>query len=384
MKYTEEKLISLRKEIHSHPELGFTETETTKIVKRELSALGLDLIDIGLETGAAALLRGSKPGPTVVIRSDIDALPVTEKTNVDYTSLNPGKMHACCHDIHMTATLGCASLLTEKQNELTGNILFLFQPAEESVSGARKILDGPLFNNVKPDAFLGMHAWPDFPFGKVGIWEGPVMAAKCGFKITVNGKGGHGSTPSKTKDPILAGTAIVNALQTITSHSVPSQESAVLSVCSIHAGTSDNVIPDSCEILGSFRSFSAESQKTMLTRVNEIAVYTAKSYGCTAEIHEENGCPPVLNNAKLTNIVKETVSDRFGPEGCYDGVPVMISEDFACYAEKAPICYSLFGVATDDGLIARLHNGKLCPSHKVLLPAASFLTDSALAVLKTL
>ena len=384
MKYSEEKLITLRKEIHRHPELGFSEVETTKIIKRELSALGLELCDVGLKTGAAALLRGSKSGPTVVIRSDIDALPVTEQTNVDYASLNPGKMHACCHDIHMTATLGCASILTEKKSDLCGNVLFLFQPAEESVSGARKILDGPLFDNIKPDAFLGMHAWPDFPFGKVGIWEGPVMAAKCGFKITVNGKGGHGSTPSKTKDPILAGAAIVNTLQTITSHSLPAQESAVLSVCSINAGTSDNVIPDKCEILGSFRSFSAETQKTILIRINEIAVYIARSYGCTAVITEENGCPPVINDAKLSETVKDVVSSHFGTEGCHTDNPVMISEDFACYAEKAPICYSLFGVATDDGLIARLHNGGLCPSNRVLSPAASFLADSVIAVLKAL
>ena len=188
-------LRGIRAQVHSHPELSNREFETTKLVQRHLAALGLEPVELGLPTGAAALLRGGRPGPTVGLRADLDALPVTEQTGAPYGSENEGVMHACGHDVHTSVLLGAAELLTKRREEIAGNILFLFQPAEEAMVGARHVVEQGLFQRVKLSALLGMHVWPQLPRGEVGLRAGAFFAAVDNFRIVITGRGGHGSTP---------------------------------------------------------------------------------------------------------------------------------------------------------------------------------------------
>ena len=246
-------LRGIRAQVHSHPELSNREFETTKLVQRHLAALGLEPVELGLPTGAAALLRGGRPGPTVGLRADLDALPVTEQTGAPYGSENEGVMHACGHDVHTSVLLGAAELLTKRREEIAGNILFLFQPAEEAMVGARHVVEQGLFQRVKLSALLGMHVWPQLPRGEVGLRAGAFFAAVDNFRIVITGRGGHGSTPNLSRSPIGAGAALALAIPAIKAYDLPPTEPATVAVTLLQAGYCNNVIPDTCELQGTIR-----------------------------------------------------------------------------------------------------------------------------------
>jgi len=246
------EMVRVRRDFHRHPELGFQETRTAAIVAEKLMALGLEVQQGVGQTGVVGLLEGERPGPTVLLRFDMDALPVTELSKLDYASQNPGVMHACGHDGHMAMGLALADMLVGHQKEMAGTLKFLFQPAEEGLGGALAVMADGVLEDPRPDVAFGMHLWTPSPTGTVRVVDGPCMASSSVFTLTVQGKGGHGAAPHLAVDPILAAAQIIVALQSIVSRNVNPQDSVVVSIGQITAGTTFNVIPDQALLKGLF------------------------------------------------------------------------------------------------------------------------------------
>ena len=374
-----EELRRLRHTLHENPELSEQEHRTTKLLRDEIRRLGLEEVELGLPTGLAAVLHGGISGPMVALRADIDALPVAEKTGWEHASKETGKMHACGHDIHMTALLGAAMLLSRHRGELCGDVVFIFQPAEESMMGAEQVIAAGLFEKLPICAMFGMHVWPQFDFGTIGLHTGAVMAAKDVFTITVQGDGGHASAPQCTHDSIVCGAHLIVALQSIVSRSISPLENAVVSVCSAHAGSCDNVIPDEMTLLGSTRTFSTGGRETVLQRIGELSDAIAAAYGCRASLSVVRGSPAVINSAVLADVAYEAASTVFGDSGTFNCGSVSISEDFSLYGGNVPTYYYLFGVRETGTEMPSLHNPCFCPNDRVLPAAAALLADSACA-----
>ena len=371
-------LHKLRTQLHEDPELSWQEHRTTRLVRRELEALCLEPVPLGLPTGTAALLRVALPGPTVGLRADLDALPITERTGAEFSSRVPGVMHACGHDIHTAALLGAARLLAARREQLAGNVLFLFQPAEEAATGAMQVLEQGLFRRVPMAGMLALHVWPGLAQGQLGIRSGAILSAVDSFEITVTGRGGHGSAPERACNPIPAGAALASALTTLRANDLPQAEPAVTAVTCIQAGTCNNVIPDRCILLGTIRTFSAQTRAQAKARLEALTAGFAAAWGCTAAVGWTDGTPALCNDAGLAAAMERAAVSVFGKSGCVQIEPQMISEDFACYGSEVPICCALLGVGSPVGL----HSAAFCPDSSVLLPAARFLAESAWSVLE--
>ena len=375
-----QRLEQTRAAIHENPELSECEYETTKLVRERLRALDLEPVELGLPTGAAALLRGGKPGGTIALRADLDALPIEEATGAPCASRKAGVMHACGHDVHTTVLLGAAELLLRRREELCGNVLLLFQPAEEAATGAAALLERGLLTRVPLDAMLALHVWPGVPEGTVGLRAGAVFSAVNSFKIEVRGRGGHGSSPELVRNPIPPAASLALNLPSIRSNDLPQREAAAVAVTEILGGNCNNVIPDTCTLEGTIRTFSASARDTALRRLEELTEHTAAAWGCTASLTLTDHTPPVINDAHLTQAMEAAARTVFGPDGCRSIAPLMISEDLAFYGERLPICCALLGVGGDRGL----HNAGFFPSSAVLLPGAQFLAQSAVNALQML
>ena len=372
-------LHALRTQLHEAPELSWQEHQSPLLIRRELEALGLEPVPLGLPTGAAALLRGALPGPTVGLRADLDALPVTERTGAEFASRVPGVMHACGHDIHTAALLGAARLLAARREQLAGNVLFLFQPAEEAATGAMQVLERGLFRRIPVAGMLALHVWPGLAQGQLGIRTGAILSAVDSFEITVIGRGGHGSAPERACNPIPAGAAIASAIPALRANDLPQAEPAVMAVTCMQAGTCNNVIPDRCTLLGTIRTFSAQTRAQAKARLEALTAGIAAAWGCTAAVGWTDGTPALCNDAGLAAAMERAAVSVFGETGCVHIDPLMISEDFACYGSEVPVCCALLGVGGPEGL----HSAAFCPDSAVLLPAARFLAESARRVLQT-
>ena len=266
---------SMRRDFHMHPELGFNEIRTGGIVARELESLGLEVTKGVGRTGVVGLLEGARPGPTLLLRFDMDALPILEQTAAEYASTNPGVMHACGHDGHTAIGLTVARMLHELRHELAGTVKFVFQPSEEStgdegLGGAEMMIRDGVLSDPKPDYALGLHLWNEQPLGWLGVAAGPVMAGCEQFKVTIQGKGGHGAVPHATRDPMLAAAHVITALQSIVSRNVAPLETAVVSVTSVHGGTAFNVIPQDVTLEGTIRTFDLGVRGRVLERFGDI------------------------------------------------------------------------------------------------------------------
>src|SRR5512144_965317 len=302
---------SMRRDFHIHPELGFNEVRTGGIVANELEALGLEVTKGVGKTGVVALMEGSKPGPTLLIRFDMDALPIVEETGAVYASQNNGVMHACGHDGHTAIGLTVAKLLQNHRDELAGSVKFCFQPAEETlgdegIGGNQAMIRDGVLDAPKVDKTLSLHLWNDMPLGWVGIAAGPVMAGADLFTVRLTGRGGHGAAPHLTIDPIVAAAQVVTALQTITSRNVAPLKSAVVSVTTIHSGTAFNVIPQTAELTGTIRTFELEVRKLVLERFDKIVRGIADTMGCEASIDLVRVTPAVINNGPIATTVQAT------------------------------------------------------------------------------
>lgn len=366
MERLEEKLKEYFMWFHRHPELSYEEYETTAKIREILTEAGVEILPLPLQTGLVAVIRGEKPGAVRALRCDIDALPVREETGLSYASEREGRMHACGHDFHITAGIGCALLLQERRSELSGTVRIFFQPAEESSVGALKILETGICDDV--ERVWGFHADPTNPVGTIGIREGYVAAAADRFVISITGKGCHGAHPDDGIDPIPAAASIVLALQTILSRNINAFHPALISVTRIEAGNTWNVVPEQAQIEGTVRTMNREDRELFEERMRIIAENTAGAYGAKASFQWFPGCPAVYNDEKMveesSRIAKEegflTVSEESSMGG----------DDFSFYEEKAPGCYIKMGT----GVGPSIHQPLFCVNMAVLLPAVKYLT----------
>lgn len=378
MENFEQYLIDNFKWFHRHPELPYEEAETTARIRKLLTEAGIEILPYPLETGLVAAVRGKKPGKRVTaLRCDIDALPITEQTQLDYQSEIPGHMHACGHDLHITAGIGAAILLQERRDEFSGTIKFIFQPAEEESHGALKILKTDVMSDVP--YIWGFHADPTNAVNVIGIREGYVTAAVDRFVIKVKGIGCHGAHPDDGIDPILTAAAIVQGLQSIVSRNVNAFQPSILSVTRFTSGTTWNVIPAMAELEGTVRTMNREDRALYERKVKEISMQIAAAYGAAAEVEWVAGPPATYNDGRMARICEE-VAHRFGMETVPEESS-MGGDDFAFYEDadtmgrEVPGCYVKIGT----GVGHPIHHPGFCVDTGVILPAAKYLAEVLLS-----
>ncbi len=352
-----EQIVAWRRDFHRHPELAFQEHRSAGIVAERLREWGYEVETGVAETGVVALLAGDQPGSTVMVRVDMDALPITEANKIDYASLTEGVMHACGHDGHMAIGLGVAQLMTRHRDTISGTLKLIFQPAEEGGNGAEVMVEENVLENPRPDVALMTHVWNQRPVGTIDVTPGPVMAAADKWTCTVYGEGGHGAMPHQAADPIVAASHIVTTLQSIVSRDVSPLEAAVVSVGSIRGGEAFNVIPDRVEMSGTIRTYSPEVQETVIRRMHEIVDRVAEGCGMRAELTIEHLTPALVNDPEMTEVVHAAAEVIVGPEKVSSGEQTMGSEDAAYFTAQVPGCYFFIGSANAErGLDAPHHN----------------------------
>lgn len=371
----------MRRDFHRHPELGFHEFRTAGIVARELTSLGMEVSTGVGKTGVVGLLEGSKPGPTILMRFDMDALPIVEQTGAEYASENHGIMHACGHDAHTAIGLTVARLLNAQKDTLGGKVKFVFQPAEEGLGGAQGMIADGVLENPRPDCTLSLHVWNNKPLGWVGVSKGYVMAAAEEFFVTIKGRGGHGAIPNLAIDPIVAAAQIINALQSIVARNVPPTETAVVSVTTVHGGDAFNVIPPQVEISGTIRTFKPEVRALVIERFKQIVHGIAASMGCETEIKLTTSTPPLFNDTRITEHVQKIVGSIPGIT-LETNFSTMGSEDMAYMMEKVPGCYFMVGSANPaEGKDAPHHHPRFDIDEAALPSAAGIMASAAAHIL---
>ncbi len=358
---------ALRQAIHTRPELGYQEHETQALIMRELTAYGIEVHTGFAGTGVVGVLRGANPGRMVGLRADIDALPILEDTGVGYASQNSGRMHACGHDGHTTMLLLAARHLAETRR-FDGTVVFIFQPAEEGGAGAQKMIDDGLFTQFPCDAVYGMHNVPGLPIGAFAVRAGPMMAAGDRFNITITAKGGHGAMPNTTADPILAGAALVQNLQSLVARVRNPLDPAVLSVTMFHGGDAHNVIPAQVKIGGTARSFSAAAREMMEQGILRHAAAIADAYALQVDATYDRGYPATVNHVAQTQLVEDALKRLVGESQVITTIdPMMGSEDFSYMLEAKPGSYLWVG----NGDSAMLHTPKYNFNDAALVPGAA-------------
>lgn len=352
---------------HSHPELSYEEYGTTAKIRELLTAHGIEILPYELETGLVAIVHGEQAGSVQALRCDIDALPIEEKTNLSYASEKAGVMHACGHDMHIVAGIGCAVWLQENKAELKGTVKIIFQPAEETSLGALKLLETDVMEDV--ECIWGLHADPTNDAGTIAIREGYVTAAVDRFVVTVKGIGCHGAHPDDGIDPIPVSAAIIQSLQSIVSRNVNAFHPSLLSVTRISAGTTWNVIPAEAVMEGTVRTMERDDRSLYEKRLHEIAEMTAHAYGAEAEVEWIAGCPATYNNEDMVKLCERKAVEMNLPTAVEESS--LGGDDFAFYEEKIPGCYIKIGT----GVGHPIHHPGFIVDTKMLLPAVKFLSE---------
>ena len=348
-----EEMQGWRHQLHANPELGFDCFETANIIQTKLREFGVDEIHSKIaKTGLVAIIRGNAPGKTIGLRADMDALPLTEKTNKKYKSKRPGIMHACGHDGHSTMLLGAAKYLCETRN-FSGKVALIFQPAEESGGGARVMCEEGIMDKFGIDEIYGIHNDPSTPLGYFKTCTGASMAAADDFSINIFGKGGHAAEPEGTKDSIIAGVQLIQSIQTISSRNLSALDRVVISITQFHSGTTHNIIPNEAYINGTVRTLSKQSQSLVVKRLEELCKGHSLSFGGEIELTYNYGYPPTVNHEEQTKIAGSVAKEIVGEKNVeMNANPIMASEDFSYMTEKRPGCYLHVG----QGVGTSVHN----------------------------
>jgi amidohydrolase len=338
-----DNLIEWRRDFHRHPELAFEEVRTSGIVAEHLRGLGLE-VQAGVgQTGVVGILEGDTDGPTVMVRADMDALPINEANNVPYASTAPHKMHACGHDGHTAIAMAVASILSQYRNQLKGRIKFVFQPAEEVSGGARAMMDDGVMSGPEPDVVLGLHLWSDFEVGNVAVTDGPFMASAADFTLTITGSGGHGAAPQQTHDPIAAAAQIVSAAQTVVSRNIGPLEAGVLSFTTIHGGDAFNIIPSEVTLTGTIRTFEDHIYERIATRFDEIAQSIGAAMACTIKLDIQRLTLPVVNDVQISQRLRSRFAEIDADLTILDNVRTMGAEDVGLFLKEVPGVYFFVG-----------------------------------------
>jgi amidohydrolase len=376
-----QKMIDLRRDFHQYPELGLKEFNTTKKVEGFLKALGLETKIFVNGTGVRGYLKGSKPGKTIALRADMDALPIQEETDLPYQSQNKGVMHACGHDAHMAMLLGATMILSEMKKELEGNVAFIFQPAEEIGAGAKAMVEEGVLEGV--DRIFGLHVYSILPLGTLGYRPGPLMAAGDFFDVKITGRGGHGGLPHLTVDPVVIAANAINALQTLVSREIDPVESAVISICKLNAGEAYNVIPETATFGGTIRTHKPELRASIPKRAKEILDGVVSGMRGSYEFNLMSKFPATINDEEMTAFVVKVAKEILGDDKLSLLKPLMGSEDFSFYLQKVPGTLVFLGVENKDkGIIYPHHHPKYNIDEDILPIGTALHVTVALEYLK--
>lgn len=394
----ESKVIAWRRDFHQHPELSNREFRTSEVIAKHLKSLGLEVQTGIAHTGVVAMLKGGKPGPLIALRADMDALPVTEVVDLPFASKvidtyrgqKVGVMHACGHDTHVAMLMGVADNLVKVKDSLAGDVMFIFQPAEEGApegeeGGAELMLKQGLFAKRKPDQVFGMHVTSSMPSGVIGLRSGPAMASEDSFTIKVTGKQTHGSRPWSGVDPIVASAQIINSVQTIISRQVDiTKAPAVVSFGAINGGIRSNIIPDEVELIGTIRTFDQQMRADIKVKLAEVAANAAKTLGATAVTFIQSGYPVTVNNPELVSKMRPVIASVVGDNMLIEPGLMTGAEDFSYYALQTPGMFFFLGVTPADQDISQVasnHSPAFYVDESALRVGVQTMTQVALTAL---
>ncbi len=379
------KLVEWRRDFHRHPELGFEEIRTAGIVTAHLQGLGLEVSSGVGKTGVVALVEPddlTADSETVLLRFDMDALPIQEDTGLPFASEAPGVMHACGHDGHTAIGMGVAQLLARHRNELPGRVKLVFQPAEEGLGGALAMISDGALDAPRPATAYGLHLWSRLPFKEVVVQPGPLWAAADQFSLMIQGKGGHGATPHDTIDATLVACQVVVALQSIVSRNTDPADTAVVSVGAFHSGTVGNIISERAVLEGTVRSFEPAVRSLLHRRIDEICAGVCQALGATYEFSMRSCVPPTSNSVAGAQLMEQVASAVVGAQNVTQIPPMMVGEDMAEFLNRAPGCFVLVGAASpEDGIFSPHHSPTFNFEERVLPTGVALLTEAAFAQL---
>ncbi|MBI2849366.1 MAG: amidohydrolase [Chloroflexi bacterium] len=366
-----DELIGLRRDLHAHPELGHQEYRTAGLVADLLRRSGLEVVTGVSKTGLVGLLRGSKPGKTVLVRADMDALPIAEQNEVGYRSQVEGVMHACGHDAHTAVAVTVAGLLAKYREDMPGNVKFVFQPAEETANGAKDMIEAGVMGAPAVDAVFAFHLWNNMPVGKIGLRVGPAFAGADEIEIVVTGEGGHGAEPHRAVDAIVVASQVINSLQTLVSRETPPTEAVVVTIGTISGGTAFNVIADSVRMTGTVRTFDMALRDRILERIRGMVKGVTSAMRADYQFECRFACPPVINDVGMTELVRRTAASVVGEQNVVAMEPVMGSDDMAYFLQAVPGCYFVVGSANDAKGLNKPHHHPRFDFDEGALPLAT-------------
>jgi amidohydrolase len=371
-------VIAIRRDLHQHPELGFEERRTAALVAKRLRDLGYEVTEeIGI-TGVAGVMRGTRPGKTIMLRADMDALPIEEENDVAYASQTRGTMHACGHDGHVAMLLGAATLISRRRDELAGTIVLCFQPAEEGRGGAKAMVDAGVLERFGVERAYGLHLATAFPTGIVGLREGPFYASSDSIEITIEGAGGHGAAPHLSVDPIYVAGAFIVALQQVVSRQIDPLAPAVVTIGAVHAGTTHNVIPSRATLLGTVRAFEADVRAKMAERIERVLRGACESSGATYKFEYIRRYPVTSNDAEQARYVRALALREIGERRVLEAPKLMGAEDFSFFAERVPACFYTIGCNGGPSTAFPHHHAKFDIDERALATGVRMMTALAL------
>jgi amidohydrolase len=377
---TSQHLQTHRRELHAMPELGFKENETAEYLLERLDPLAFDRLQPGVAgTGIVADIKGGRPGRAVLVRADMDGLPITEAGDLPFRSTRRGVMHACGHDVHMAVALEVARALSGNREQLPGMVRFVFQPAEEIAGGAKPMIEAGVLDGI--DRVVGLHVWAGLPTGQVSVRSGAMMASADGFTLKVRGKGGHGAMPDLTVDAVVIASQIVAALQTLVSRETSPRAPVVVTLGSIHGGSAFNIIAGEVVIQGTLRTFDAKLRKHLLERIAELAGGIASAMRGSCEFRLDSAAPPVVNDETIAGLVAEAATDVLGTDAVMPFEPLMVGEDVAYFLDERPGCFFLLGGAPDTGPLLH-HTAEFRVDERCLLIGYRVMSAAVLRLLE--
>ena len=375
----QERVIHTRRDLHRIPELGFKEAKTSAYVAEYLKQEGLSVTTGIARTGVVGLLETGRPGPTLLIRADMDALPITEASGLSFASRHAGAMHACGHDGHMAMVLVTATVMNTLKNRFSGTIKFVFQPAEEGPGGAKPMIEAGVMENPRVDYALGCHIWPTIAEGTIGIRAGVLMAAMFSFDITITGKGGHGAMPHLCVDALETGCQVVAALQRIVSRQMDPLHPSVVTVGQFQAGTAFNVIPETARLCGTARTFDKPTWKRWPEIIETIVKGVCDSMGAGYQFRFEQGYPPTVNDTAMADRMKRIAADVVGSGNVVVPDKTLGGEDMAFFLERVPGCFFCLGAGNDNH--AGIHNPRFGFNEDILLSGVETYCRAAVELL---
>ncbi|HXM58090.1 MAG TPA: M20 family metallopeptidase [Candidatus Dormibacteraeota bacterium] len=377
-----DSLVADRRAIHRRPELAFQERETAALVAGRLRELGVPhRAGVG-GTGVVGLIEGTRPGRTVLLRADMDALPIQEESTADYASTNPCVMHACGHDAHTAILLGATRMLLDRRDELNGSVKLMFQPAEEGGAGALRMIEDGLLDDPRVDAAFMLHVSHGLLAGRVATAAGPVLAGANSFTITIDGRGGHASRPHTTVDPVLTAAHVVTALQTLVSRETPPDQPAVVTLGSLVAGTAPNIIPDRALIKGTIRAYDPELMQRLERRLAETASGVARALRAEASVEYHMHYPPTVNDGAMAELLAGAARAALGPDAVEEAQPVMAAEDFSFVLQRVPGAMLSLGVRAAGWDEPRpVHTARFDLDESALPVGAACMASAAIAFL---